>query len=70
MGVGGIELHTPMLQVQLQAGKLADSVDECEALLKRHEAFERLIASQEGKVSKFIHWAAWFDTVGCCRSVT
>ena len=29
------------------------SVDECDALLKKHDAFERLIASQEEKVSKF-----------------
>ena len=37
-------------QVQLQTGKLGDSVDECDAMLKKHEAFERLIGSQEGKV--------------------
>ncbi len=37
-------------QVQLSSEKLGQSVDECDALLKKHEAFERLIATQEEKV--------------------
>ncbi len=37
-------------KVQLSSDKLGQSVDECDALLKKHEAFERLIASQEEKV--------------------
>ena len=39
-----------ILQVQLSSDKLGQSVDECDALLKKHEAFERLIATQEEKV--------------------
>ena len=39
------------LQVHLSTEKLGQSVDECGALLKKHEAFERLIVSQEEKVS-------------------
>ena len=38
-------------QVHLSTEKLGQSVDECGALLKKHEAFERLIVSQEEKVS-------------------
>ena len=38
------------LQVQLLQDKLGESVDECEVLLKKHDAFERLIASQDEKV--------------------
>lgn len=30
--------------------KLGESMDECDVLLKNHEAFERLIGSQEDKV--------------------
>lgn len=30
--------------------KLGESMDECDVLLKNHEAFERLIGSQEEKV--------------------
>ena len=44
--------NTLYLQVQLQTGKLGDSVDECDAILKKHEAFERLIGSHEGKVRR------------------
>ena len=36
--------------MQLGTDKLGQSVDECDALLKKHETFERLIASQEEKV--------------------
>ena len=39
-------------QVHLSTDKLGQSVDECDALLKKHEAFERLIVSQEEKVRK------------------
>ena len=39
------------MQVHLATDKLGMSVDECDALLKKHEAFERLITSQEEKVS-------------------
>ena len=38
-------------QVHLSTDKLGQSVDECDALLKKHEAFERLIISQEEKVT-------------------
>ena len=38
------------MQVHLSTDKLGQSVDECDALLKKHEAFERLIVSQEEKV--------------------
>ena len=38
------------VQVHLATDKLGQSVDECDALLKKHEAFERLITSQEEKV--------------------
>ena len=37
--------------MHLSTEKLGQSVDECGALLKKHEAFERLIVSQEEKVS-------------------
>ena len=37
-------------QVHLATHKLGQSVDECDALLKKHEAYERLVASQEEKV--------------------
>ena len=37
-------------EVQLSGDKLGESVDECDALLKKHEAFERLMQSQEEKV--------------------
>ena len=40
-----------MEQVHLSTDKLGQSVDECDALLKKHEAFERLIISQEEKVT-------------------
>ena len=40
----------PFPQVQLSSDKLGQSVDDCDALLKKHEAFERLIATQEDKV--------------------
>lgn len=38
-------------QVQLSSDKLGQSVDDCDAFLKKHEAFERLIATQEEKVT-------------------
>ena len=47
-----------LVQVHLATDKLGMSVDECDALLKKHEAFERLITSQEEKVSRhdtYIH---------------
>ena len=40
------------MQVHLATDKLGPSVDECDALLKKHDAFERLITSQEEKVSR------------------
>ena len=40
--------------MHLSTEKLGQSVDECDALLKKHEAFERLITSQEEKVKKFV----------------
>ena len=43
------------VQVHLATDKLGQSVDECDALLKKHEAFERLITSQEEKVCKLFH---------------
>jgi spectrin beta len=41
-------------EVHLATNKLGQSVDECDALLKKHEAFERLIASQEEKVTAMV----------------
>lgn len=38
------------MQVQLLHDKLGESVDECDVLQKKHEAFERLIVSQDDKV--------------------
>lgn len=43
------------VQVHLATDKLGQSVDECDALLKKHEAFERLITSQEEKVCILFH---------------
>lgn len=40
----------PSLQILLQNGTLGDTVDETEGLIKRHEAFEKLLSSQEDKV--------------------
>ena len=40
--------------MHLSTEKLGQSVDECDALLKKHEAFERLITSQEEKVKKIV----------------
>lgn len=37
-------------QILLQNGTLGDTVDETEGLIKRHEAFEKLLSSQEDKV--------------------
>ena len=37
-------------QVQLLQDKLGESVDECEVLRKKHDAFERLILSHDEKV--------------------
>ena len=39
------------------------SVDECDALLKKHDAFERLIASQEEKVSIILQGGVILCTV-------
>ncbi len=36
--------------MHLSSEKLGQSVDDCDALLKKHEAFERLITTQEDKV--------------------
>ena len=49
-------------QVHLATDKAGQSVDECDALLKKHEAFERLIASQEEKVG-FSHT----NCIACCN---
>lgn len=38
------------LQFLLQNGTLGDAVSETEGLIKRHEAFEKLLSSQEDKV--------------------
>lgn len=45
-----------IIQVHLATEKLGQSVDECDALLKKHEAYERLLASQEDKVTLLIYW--------------
>lgn len=37
-------------QILLQNGTLGDTVDETEGLIKCHEAFEKLLSSQEDKV--------------------
>ena len=46
--------------MHLSTDKLGQSVDECDALLKKHEAFERLIISQEEKVT---------STANTCRTM-
>ena len=38
------------LQILLQNSTLGNTVDETEGLMKRHEAFEKLLGSQEDKV--------------------
>ncbi|XP_034721323.1 spectrin beta chain, non-erythrocytic 5-like, partial [Etheostoma cragini] len=38
-------------QILLQNGTLGNTVDETEGLIKRHEAFEKLLSSQEDKLS-------------------
>ncbi|CAI8040975.1 Spectrin alpha chain, non-erythrocytic 1 [Geodia barretti] len=43
-------------EVHLATDKLGVSVDECDALLKKHDAFERLIASQEEKVTAMVEF--------------
>lgn len=40
-----------ILQVQLKNSDLGSTVDETDTLIKRHEAFEKLISTQEDKVS-------------------
>lgn len=40
-------------QILLKNSSLGDTVDETEGLIKRHEAFEKLLGSQEDKVSYF-----------------
>lgn len=37
-------------QILLHNSSLGSTVDETEALIKRHEAFEKLLSSQEDKV--------------------
>lgn len=41
------------LQVQLKNSDLGTTVDDVETLIKRHEAFEKLLNSQEDKVTWF-----------------
>lgn len=43
--------HVKSLQILLQNSILGNTVDETEGLIKRHEAFEKLLSSQEEKVS-------------------
>jgi len=38
------------LQIQLKNSALGMTVDDVETLIKRHEAFEKLLNSQEDKV--------------------
>lgn len=38
------------LQVQLKNSDLGSTVDETDTLIKRHEAFEKILSAQEDKV--------------------
>lgn len=54
--------HLFFVQVQLSSDKLGQSVDDCDALLKKHEAFERLISTQEEKVNTDENWEGIIHT--------
>lgn len=45
------------LQIQLKNSDLGTTVDDVETLIKRHEAFEKLLNSQEDKVC----WSSFFS---------
>ncbi len=48
------------LQIQLKNSDLGTTVDDVETLIKRHEAFEKLLNSQEDKVGwSSAYWMAW-----------
>lgn len=48
-------------QILLQNSSLGNTVDETEGLIKRHEAFEKLLSSQEDKVC-----SSFPSLLGCC----
>lgn len=63
-------------QILLQKSTLGDRADEMEALLKRHDAFEKLLNSQDDKVRarsprapEHSHPFRYLTSVGCCLHV-
>lgn len=62
--VDSLEAMCATHEVQLLQDKLGESVDECEVLLKKHDAFERLIASRDEKVSQVCSFADELCTAG------
>ncbi|KAG2457680.1 SPTN5 protein, partial [Polypterus senegalus] len=51
--IGHMEKVLNSQEIQLKSSDLGSSVDETERLIKRHEAFEKLLNSQEEKVAAF-----------------
>ncbi|XP_051775707.1 spectrin beta chain, non-erythrocytic 5 [Erpetoichthys calabaricus] len=51
--IGNMEKVLNSQEIQLKSSDLGSSVDETERLIKRHEAFEKLLNSQEEKVAAF-----------------
>ncbi|AWP15961.1 putative spectrin beta chain non-erythrocytic 5 [Scophthalmus maximus] len=49
--VSGVDKTSSAQEVLLKNGTLGNSVDETEGLIKRHEAFEKLLGSQDDKES-------------------
>lgn len=49
-----------VLQVQLKNSDLGSTVDETDTLIKRHEAFEKLISTQEDKVSTIYSFTVFY----------
>lgn len=48
--LGCVEEVGCVSQILLRGGDLGSSVDETDMLIKRHEAFDKLVNSQEDKV--------------------
>ncbi|XP_054470225.1 LOW QUALITY PROTEIN: spectrin beta chain, non-erythrocytic 5 [Anoplopoma fimbria] len=49
--VNSVDKTSSSQEILLQNGTLGNAVDETEGLIKRHEAFEKLLSSQEDKMS-------------------
>lgn len=52
------EEQVAILQIQLKNSDLGTTVDETDTLIKRHEAFEKLLSGQEDKVG--VPVKSWF----------